>query len=187
MELTEALKAFSNLFGRSGVDIGQVEFKDDGETNDLDAFYGHLSFSNVLTVGGEMFINIPPYDKLSKSQEGWYLIRDKSGQVVNDDVHWNKDWIVFANRNDDAIYFNAIDKKIYGSVDKKRVYRLAGSMGDFFTILVECMKLEYEKYELDTRNEDEEVSELFLDDVYNVVIRLSGNETADDFMAFFFE
>ncbi len=59
--LKNELRNFVNIIGRDGIDIGVISFNDiDNGDNTLDAFYELLSYDKVLTIGGAMFIDIPP-------------------------------------------------------------------------------------------------------------------------------
>jgi hypothetical protein len=188
MDLKKELRNFIDTFGRKGTDIGNPIFNGNSDkVNQLNLFYETLLFNKVLTIGGTFFINIIPQSNLTKAQEGWYNILTKDNNWITDDNKWNKDWIVFANRNDDAIYCNNTDNCVYGTIDKTKHYKLGNSIAQFIHILIECMKLEEDKYNFETNNEDEELKSEFLDDVYSILNNISDAKTADDFMEFFFE
>ena len=51
-------------------------------------------------------------------QQGWYWVLSKENTWVQDGQNWNKNWIVFATRNDAAIYFNQTDNCVYGAIEK---------------------------------------------------------------------
>jgi len=188
MDLKIELKKFKDTFGRKGADIGDLNFNENSKkSNQLDLFYETLLFDKILTIGGEFFINFIPYSSLAKAQEGWYNIQTRDNNWITDDKQWNKDWVVFANRNDDAIYCNNIDNCVYGTIDKVEHYKLGNSIAQFIHVLTECMKLEQEKYGFETVNDDEQIKSEFLDDVYSILYRFSDIQIADSFMAFFFE
>ena len=189
MNLQESLKKFAHSFGRKGRDIGNIILQDNNDfvdTDNLDAFYQILKFDKILTVGGELFINIYPLINLDRSQEGWYKIKNNN-LWIEDNVKWNKDWVVFANRNDDAIYFNLKDNAIYGSINKHQTYKLSNSLSVFFQVLSEAMVLEDQKYDFETFDEDEETIPAFLDDIYAIVLKYNDEEASNGFMSFFFE
>jgi hypothetical protein len=189
MELNESLKSFAGIFGREGNDIGKVSYSDTAVTagDPLDQLYALLQFEKLITVGGEFFINIPPAEKRSMQQQGWYLVRKKgSDEWITDDTHWSRDWLVFAGRNDDAIYFNKSDGKVYGSVDKKLRFQLGNSLAEFFSLLSAAMQMESERYSFNTRNEDEEVLPDFLSDLQELLEANTDTKTATEFIAFFF-
>jgi hypothetical protein len=189
MALSDELKKFVSIFGRDGIDIGSVSFNE-SEVNtalndELMTMYKLLQFDKVITIGGEMFINLLPESRLEKAQQGWYLIK-KDNAWIQDDEKWNKEWVVFSNRNDDAIYFDKIEKKIKGTIDKKIFFRLADSLSQFFSILTACMELEQNKYGFETRNDNEEVSQNFLSDILVILEQLDAGEFKDEFIEFFF-
>lgn len=189
MELKSAIKKLHGAFGRNGVDTGAFEIVDKEELvteSLLEAFYQLTSFERVLTIGGEFFLNIQPEKRLKDAQKGWYIILDKEGKVVNDDLKWNKDWVVFANRNDDAIYYDRKDDGIYASIDKRSFFCLSSSLSDFLDILSECMKMEEEKYRFNTTDEDEETLSVFIDDVRDILSLNLNDKQREDFIAFFF-
>ena len=180
MELKSAIKKLHGAFGRNGVDTGAFGIVDKEELvteSLLEAFYQLTSFERVLTIGGEFFLNIQPEKRLKDAQKGWYIILDKEGKVVNDDLKWNKYWVVFANRNDDGIY---------ASIDKRSFFCLSSSLSDFLDILSECMKMEEEKYRFNTTDEDEETLSVFIDDVRDILSLKLNDKQREDFIAFFF-
>ncbi|MGB1216863.1 MAG: hypothetical protein ACPG5P_03260, partial [Saprospiraceae bacterium] len=155
MKLIPILKEFSDLFGRDGIDIGNIEFKNIKISNTpLEIFYEVLLFDNTLTVVGDFLIHITPLNMLNEKQKGWYLCKDKNNRWYEDNENWNKEWIVFGDRNGDAIYYNKLGNSVWGSVNKKKNYKIASSLDVFFEILTACMHLEMEKYNFCTKNED---------------------------------
>lgn len=189
MELKSTIEKLHAVFGRNGVDTGTFDITDKDKlatASQFEAFYQLTSFEHVLTIGGEFFLNIQPEKKLEEAQNGWYFILDKEGNIVNDDLKWNKNWVVFANRNDDAIYYNREDGGIYASIDKRIFFYLSSSFSDFLYILSECMKIEEEKYKFNTTDEDEETLSIFISDVREVLSRTLNDKQREDFIAFFF-
>jgi len=134
-----------------------------------------------------MSVNIETKVKLMDAQLGWYKIRDEQGNEVNDDQNWNKDWIVFADRNGDAIYYNRLDKSVNGSIDKVVHLKLAQTLEDFIKTLQMCMRLEQEKYDMNAQGENEEPLKEFIDDIQHI-LNEGGNQekVSEDFMQFFF-
>ncbi|WP_298481352.1 hypothetical protein [uncultured Maribacter sp.] len=191
MSLKKVLKKFSLTFGREDEDYGTIMFNEvelkQKELDDLSLFYEYLKFDKHFTIGGEFFMNIQPSSNIKKSQNGWYFITDSNGKTLNDDTNWDKNWIVFGDRNGDAIYFNKNDKGIYGSVNKKRTYKLSNSLEQFFFVLNECMKLEQNKYKFETVDEDDEVLDSFINDVNEILKKEIEKSNSVDFISFFFE
>jgi len=183
MEIKEALNAFVSTFGRDENDYGEVHFNNNDytDTNDLDLLYKHLSFEKMLTVGGELYIDLYSKSQLDKVQEGWLFVKE-GDELVLDNDRWSKEWIVFGARHGDAIYFDKTSGQIYGSVNKSSFYKLADSLALFFTILAKGMKLEEDKYDMEACDDDEESLPEFKEE-----IKLLLGKNPTDFMSFFFE
>ncbi|WP_043706878.1 hypothetical protein [Tenacibaculum ovolyticum] len=188
MELKEIIKKFILIFGRDNTDIGEVKFIDINcsSENSLNLLYDYLEFDKTITIGGELYIDLYPKRMQSKVQEGWYVLRSNEGEKY-DDLNWNKDWIVFATRNGDAIYFDKTSKEVYGSINKTTRFKLADSLAMFFKIMVEGMKIEQEKYNLEAFDEDEETLPDFIEDIKNIFDKNLDNKYQSDFISFFFE
>ena len=119
MKLLDSIIEFEKVFGRSGHDIGSMQINiTSSESCNLETLYDILNFSKPLTIGGELFMHIYPKDMLDKMQQGWYWVLSKENTWVQDGQNWNKNWIVFATRNDAAIYFNQTDNCVYGAIEK---------------------------------------------------------------------
>ena len=119
MKLLDSIIEFEKVFGRSGHDIGTMQINiTSSESCNLETLYDILNFSKPLTSGGELFMHIYPKDMLDKMQQGWYWVLSKENTWVQDGQNWNKNWIVFATRNDAAIYFNQTDNCVYGAIEK---------------------------------------------------------------------
>ncbi len=188
MNLKESLKQFSIVFSRQEINMGSVSYNDTSIDSDesIEQVYELLSFDQALTIGGEMFITIKP--DLSKAQEGWYLIKNKQGDWENNDASWNKNWVVFADRSGDAIFYDKESKKVNGTINGKIFFPLSPSLAIFFRTISECMILEEEKYDFTTRDEDED--ELLPDYLDNISSMLENNldeHYQKGFMQFFFE
>ena len=114
MKLLDSIIEFEKVFGRSGHDIGTMQINiTSSESCNLETLYDILNFSKPLTIGGEY-----PKDMFDKMQQGWYWVLSKENTWVQDGQNWNKNWIVFATRNDAAIYFNQTDNCVYGAIEK---------------------------------------------------------------------
>ncbi|WP_036932244.1 hypothetical protein [Prevotella sp. HUN102] len=190
MMLIEVLRKMNDIFGRNKTDLGTFSIIDDTTkdvdcADELEQFYFFSVFDEVLIIGGEFFLIIQPKEKIDKAQEGWYRILNNEGEWQTDNIKWNKDWIVFANRNDDAVYFNKADGGVYGSVNKRHFFHLSSSLADFFFILSECMKMEEEKYKFSTSDEEEPLEE-FINDTRNILGQCLNAKQTEDFISFFF-
>jgi hypothetical protein len=188
MALKEELKEFVTIFGQHRKNYGTVAFREEisSKTDALDVFYDTLIFDELLTVGGLMFINIETLEDLPNAQLNWYKIRDDKGNWVNDDQYWNKDWIVFANRNDDVLFYNRLDLAVYGSISKRETFKLGDSLEEFIKILHQCMKLQQEKYNMKAQDETEAPLPEFLDDIQTILDNNNKGKVNKEFMQFFF-
>lgn len=188
MKLKDELKKFATTFGRDGKDIGEIIVNDNvDETDSFEFFYKTLLFDKVLTIYGELFINIFSFSELSKAQEGWSKIRTTTGEWIDDEKKWKKEWVVFAERNGDAIFYNELDKCIYGTINKNEFFKLSNSLSLFFYVITECMILEDRKYQFNTYDEDEETLQEFINDVLGILNNCANKENKDDFIQFFFD
>lgn len=187
MELIDSLIYFKKTFGRQGNDLGTFQINTELPNFDtLENMYKMLLFNEVLTIGGEFCMDIYPYNKLPEIQRGWYTILSKENQWIPDDIKWNKNWIVFATRDEDAIYYNQIDGGVYGSIEKEIFYKLSDSLSLFFHVLSECMEMEENVFHFETTDEDEEITDLFLEKCQNILSKNMKAENVTGFMNFFF-
>ena len=107
MSLPDELRRFTTVFGRDGRDIGAVTFTPPTSAiqHDLVTFYTCLRFDQLL-IGGELMLSFAPPTKLDRAQNGWRYVVDRDGhQSINEE--WKGEWIVIADRNDDAIFYDA--------------------------------------------------------------------------------
>lgn len=188
MALKEELKEFVKIFGQNRKNYGVVSFSDkiSLKLDSLEIFYENVIFSEFITVGGLMFVNIDPLTELQNSQLNWYKIRDGKGNLVNDDQNWNKDWIVFANRNDYAIFYNQLDFAVYGTINKLETYKLGDTFEEFIKILHQCMKLQQDKYNMKAQDETEAPLPEFLNDIQTILDSNNKGIVNKEFMKFFF-
>ena len=187
MELIDSLIYFKKVFGRQGHDLGSFQIGTEfSNLETLEQMYNILLFTKTLTVGGEFFMNLYPQSMLQKIQQGWYMILSKEKQWTSDDIHWNKQWIVFATRNDDAIFYNQIDGGVYGSVEKKMFYKLSSTLSIFFYVLSKCMEMEENVFHFNTSNDDEEPIKIFLERTREILSLNMELKNVAEFMNFFF-
>lgn len=188
MELIDSLIYFKRVFGRQGRDLGSFQIGTESSNNldTLEQMYNILLFTKTLTVGGEFFINLYPQSMLPKIQQGWYIILSKENQWISDNIHWNKNWIVFATRNDDAIFYNQIDGGVYGSIEKKKIYKLSNTLSIFFYVLSQCMEMEDNVFNFNTSSDDEEPIKAFLERTREILSLNMELKNIDEFMNFFF-
>jgi len=192
LKLTEILENFAyTLKNFEQLQLGSdVKFMKASESIDdqLSFFYETLIFEKFISVPGEVHISITSQERLEEAQLGWFLVRDKSNNWVEDHEHWDKDWIVFARRNADAIFYNKKDKSIRGKiVGSGPFFKLSNSLGEFIKILTDCLILEKEKYHYETTTDDEKTLPEFISDVKQILNINLDQELHADFLAFFFE
>lgn len=166
MKLIDSLISFKKTFGRQGNDFGSFQINDTkfSNSNNLEDMYNIMLFNEPIVIGGEFNMDIYPQNELAEAQRGWYTILSKDNQWIPDDAKWNKNWIVFATRDEDAIYYNEIDGGVYGSIEKEIFYKLSDSLSEFFHVLSECMKMEETVFHFDTTDDEEETTDLFLEE-----------------------
>lgn len=188
MKLIDSLISFKKTFGRQGNDFGSFQISDTkfSNSNNLEDMYNIILFNEPIVIGGEFSMDIYPQNKLSEVQRGWSTILSKDNQWISDDAKWNKNWIVFATRDEDAIYYNEIDGGVYGSIEKEIFYKLSDSLSEFFHVLSECLKMEETVFHFDTTDDDEETTDLFLEECQKILSQNMSTKNATDFMNFFF-
>lgn len=196
MALENTLAQFADTFGRDGVDSGEIRIEqhtlavsEPTLEGDLKTFYSLVSFDK-LVVGGELFLELFPAEKLRKAQDGWfYITNPKDGKVSEDTTHWNKNWIVIGDRNGDAIFCKQDEPNtpVYGSIQKTNNLLLADSLEGFFQILNGCLLVEQSQFAFETQTDDFVPKEDFIDAVRQAVSQYSDAGKADEFISFFFE
>ncbi len=195
MTIENTLKQFALSFGRDGVDNGNIKIETHSiETfqpqlkNELNEFYSLSSFDELM-IGGELFMEIFPLEKLSKAQDGWRFITNPMDKSISEDTdHWDKDWIVFGDRNGDAIFCkqDTVNAPVYGSVQKARNLLLANSLNAFFQILTESMIMGKNVFEFNTQTDDFIPKADFVEAVQKIVNKYSDSNKSSDFIEFFF-
>lgn len=156
MALSETLKTFCSNFWRNAFDLGEVSFDENGTNRNqpeeinlngqINEFYSFVDFEK-LVISGALILKIFSLDDLSGAQNGWRWIVDQSGQTVEATANWNKDWVVFGDRNGDAIYVKKDDplSPVYGTIQKIEHFQLADSLETFFKIINKCSLIEEKK------------------------------------------
>ncbi|TXI13128.1 MAG: hypothetical protein E6Q66_10530 [Pedobacter sp.] len=195
MTIENTLKQFALSFGREGVDNGNIKIKAHPITisepqlkTELKEFYSLSNFDELI-IGGELFMEIFPIEKLSKAQDGWRFITNPRDKSISEDTdHWNKDWIVFGDRNGDAIFCkqDINNAPVYGSIQKEKFLLLANSLNAFFQILTESMMMEKNIFEFNTQTDDFILKADFINAVQTIVNKYSESNKSNDFIEFFF-
>lgn len=122
-------------------------------------------------------VKIKGQQALIENSELFYLtLKNKQGEWEKNDASWNKDWIVFADRSGDAIFYDKESKTIKGTINGKIFFPLSPSLATFFQVLSECMILE----------EEDELLPDYLDDISSVLEHNLDEDYQQGYMQFFF-
>ena len=105
------LARFAHAFGREGKDFGTLNVLSSPHpvpaelqlTGQLREFYAHAGFDK-LTIGGAFHLMVATLAGLPEAQVGWRWVQDRRSGKVTEDPTWNKDWLVFCDRNGDALF-----------------------------------------------------------------------------------
>lgn len=193
MDLTSALTDFCATFRRSPENTGVVTVRPDavpinepfplGES--LHSYFSILALEDRPQVAGRINLFLFDLDMLETAQHGWRWIRDKSGKLLENTAHWHHTWIVFAERNGDAVSIDTLTGQVFGNIQARRLL-LAGSLAQFFAALTEMMKLEIDKYDYEIFDDDFNLLPEFYTDAHAAATAVLGTEQASEFMHFFF-
>lgn len=187
-KLTKTLEKFAYTFNKSGENIGYIKFTEASQCIDdqLSFFYKTLRFEQNIYLTGAMLMEIISIENLEKAQEGWFFIRDENSNLIEDHKRWDREWVVFATRHGDAIFYNKKDGSIQATIDKKIFFKLSHSLEEFIKIITSCLILEA-KYGFETTDDDEEILEEFITDVKKILKKDLAQELHVEFLGFFFE
>jgi len=181
-------KKFAATFGRGGVDEGALGYAGSAISKERDAleeFYQVLEFEGFISVVGLFSLDIIGLRELAGAQEGWGLVM-RDGELRPDTVNWNENWVVFGDRNGDALFYDKSDGSVHGSVGKRHNYRLADTLPAFFDALAASMDLESNEYNWETLDRIEEVLPQFLTDCRAVLSEYLDDQNVASFIDFFF-
>ena len=192
----DKIEKFINIFQENKQNIGEFKLIEEKKEIDSDIekklsielrdFYLKYNLEDTPTICGDFYIEFIPLKRIKDIEEGWKWIK-KDGKLVRD-ISWNENWVIFAVRNEDILIADIGEEgtPIIGSM-QKRNFKIADSFIEFFDVLTECITIEEEIFNGDTRNEDLSFKLEFLETIkYNLENKLSkGN--AMNFYNFFFE
>jgi hypothetical protein len=155
---------------------------------ELRTFYARVDFEELIT-GTELFFQIATMAELPRYQEGWRWVYDTDPAGIEDTEHWNMNWLVFGDRNGEALFTKLQDEKspVFGSLQKTRIYQLSKSLESFLSIIEACMKMERDEFQFDTQSEDCEVKPEFIERTRDIVSQYERPEITNQFIGFFFE
>ncbi|MEE5154850.1 hypothetical protein V2J87_26245 [Pseudomonas alliivorans] len=186
------LKNFAERFNKSEQSTGKIFFRDTPKeivngslslmlSGEVEQFYTQLEMEDNPTIGGDFFLQIFMINQLEKAQDGWSGPDDET-------LPWMNSFVVFADRNGDALVFDSAQKNpsIYGSI-QKRSFLIASSMNIFLEALLLAIEVEEDAFNGDTREDDMSFKKVFIERVENSVSGLNSGFNVDGFMKFFFD
>jgi hypothetical protein len=194
MLLDDALKKFADVFNDFEGNFGVIQFRAPVQLMEplplgsaLREYYSRLLLDNNPSIGKKMHLILFTLDKLVGAQSGWRWGVDRTGKQV-EDANWKSSWIVFADRNGDAVFVDTetINGSVYGSI-QKRNFLIAENLGDFFFTIAECMLVEKDKFGYEVMDDDFNVLDSFLDLTRGIARKNLGEDGCNGFMKFFFE
>ncbi|RMS11718.1 hypothetical protein ALP71_01607, partial [Pseudomonas coronafaciens pv. garcae] len=114
-----------------------------------------------------------------RAQDGWAGPDDET-------LPWKNSFVVFADRNGDALVFDSAQKNpsIYGSI-QKRSFLISNSMNIFLEALLFAIEVEEDIFNGDTREDDMSLKKIVVEQVKNSVSGLGSDFNVDGFMKFF--
>jgi len=64
--------------------------------------------------------------RLSESQKGWRWISNSDKNLVEDNENWNENWLVFGDRNGDALFVKTDNplSPVFGTIQKTKILLL---------------------------------------------------------------
>lgn len=190
---SNALKNFANAFGAGAENTGTVEFVPEQPVNppfDLGAvlteYYSRLSLREQPQVGGQLLLTLFMLDELESAQRGWRWVSSDGGPAM-DDPSWDKNRIVIADRNGDAL---AVDQTSVGGTVSghigPRAFTVADDLASFLQTMAEAMTVEATTFDYEVLDDDCNPDPRFLDEVSAIALRLLGPGGEAGFMKFFF-
>lgn len=77
-------------------------------------------------------------------------------------------------------------RMVVWSFEQLLFYKLSTSLSMFFFILAECMKMEEQKFNFDTSDDEEVILDDFLNEINKILNQHMNKETVEGFIKFFF-
>lgn len=195
MALMQAITLFAQEFNNGEDNFGTITILPEERTTQFEpalrgqlrTFYASVDFDELI-IGNTFFLEIATADKLPRYQEGWLYVFTNGQKEYEDTQNWRESWVVFGDRNGDAIFSKLEDDNspIYGSIQKRQEFKLASSLESFLTILTACLVVEEEEFGFETKNEDYSFKEEFIAKTTLVVEQYESPETAHSFVQYFF-
>lgn len=193
MTLEKALTDFAAAFAAGESNLGTVLFRPPQPITEpiplgsiLREYYGRLELAEKPIVGGALQLRLWTLDELETNQHGWRWIRVKGGPVT-EDPNWNKNWVVVADRNGDAIIvdISTANGTVYGAIGSRN-FKIADDLASFFQTMAETIMVEVSVYDYEVYDDDFNPLPSFLDEMRTIARRVLGPDGETGFMEFFF-
>ena len=183
-KLKTALRVLELIYGRypdskSGglrvMDIQNInpEIGDIRLRGSLLEYFSILDTSDAPVVGNFLSIGLCSFSGLMNAQDGWRWIFEKGKHVRN--KSWHDDWVIFADRNGDAIFCDQGTGEVFGSI-QQRNYCVANSLAEFFRLVYIFQWVESTCFDGDCRDDDFNIKDGFF-----LALRGRLNRYGDDY------
>lgn len=152
-------------------------------TGQAKEFYSGVYMGDMPTLRGDFFFQLFSVAELETAQDGWNSVG--SEEV---DLGWKDSYVVFADRNGDALAFDSSCdvSPVYGSI-QKRSFLISNSFFGFLDAIVFGVDIEESDFQGDTRLDDMSYKSLFISKVEQKLSSSSKEIDVDGFMRFFFD
>ncbi|NWA71363.1 hypothetical protein HX775_05445 [Serratia proteamaculans] len=186
--LIELVKTFENSSQSMGsiryssveVPSSKIALRISGQ---IEHFYKHIIMEKKPTLGGDFSMQFFEPEKLKDALVGWRWI----GPQGIEDPSWSKDYIIFADRNGDALFCDVSDDKcpVYGSIQKVN-YQLSLSLCDFINAINKSIDIEKNEFNNETTDEDFNHLPDYLAAIDKELVNIIPRQLADNFKYFYF-
>lgn len=193
MLLDQALKSFADAFAAGAENTGAVVYGPAQHINPpfpigavLTEYYAKLTLREQPQVGGQLLLSLFMFEELESAQSGWRWV-SRNGGPVTDDPSWDKNRIVIADRNGDAL---AVDQTSATGTVSGHIgplgFKVADDLASFLQTMAEAMTVEATTFDYEVLDDDCNPDPRFLDEVSAIARRLLGPGGEAGFMKFFF-
>lgn len=193
MSLDDALKRFAQAFASGSRNDGVFEHRNAQAVVApieigpvLKEMYSHVRMGDDPQVGGRLLLSFFDVTDLERAQHGWRWVTDDRG-VESENPDWMKNWIVFADRNGDALIVDDSDPegKVYGNIGGDNFF-IAEKLSSFFNLMADAMTAEANEFNYDTIDEDFTPYPKFIERMAELAVAHLGEDGKNGFMKFFF-
>lgn len=191
-DLVQAVETFASAVARFEKKFGTIALRSSvaidlpfqlGDA--LSEFYSRLGLRDKPAIGGSLHIMLFPLEQLASAQEGWRWISSRDGSR-SEDMNWPANWVVFADRNGDAIVADVASSgaAIQGSIQKRNV-PIAPDLASFLRALAACLDEERTAFDYEVMGDDFEILDAYRSAVETIARDKLGDDGARGFMKFF--